>query len=596
MRISAVLALCGTALFAQTTVPQKETVIVTGTATPIPLAEADRDVSSLSLPEAERPLLFNWFDLLQTDPALDLRQRSGGAFQADLSIRGASFGQTLILLNGMRISDVQSGHLSLDAPLPFEAIGSVEVLKGSGSTLYGSDAVGGVVNLRTRKPETSELRLLAGGGNDGFNQQHAIGDYVRGNLLEEVAIARDFSTGFAEDRDYRNLAISSLTSMTTKLGSSSALLAYSDRPYGANLFYGNYPSWERDKTWFASGHQDLGENTEASFAFRRHTDLFVLFRYSPQIYTNRHAVESWQGDLRRHNKLPFHATLSYGVEGLAEAIDSTNLGHHDRKRGSGYVMYDIRSAKRFSLTAGIREEFYGAHQVAHSPTISGGAWINARVKLRAAASRAFRLPSYTDLYYSDPANQGNPNLKPESATSYEGGADLYWNRSIHAAITVFQRRDTNGIDYVRATPNDIWKATNFDKLHFTGVETSTIFELPRHDRLTLAFSALRGIDANSQVALSKYAFNYPVHSGTAEYRANLGSQVVARTRLGVIDRLGTSPYALWDASAARSGGLLRPFVQLTNITSTNYQEIAGVIMPKRSFVIGLEIALRSLQK
>lgn len=592
MRIPVVLFLCGTALFGQSSAPQKETVIVTGTATPIPLAEADRDVSSFALPPQERPLLFNWFDFLQTEPILDLRQRSGAAFQADLSIRGASFGQTLVLINGMRISDVQSGHLNLDAPLPFEAIGSLEVLKGSGSTFYGSDAIGGVVNLRTRKPEVSALRLLAGGGDNGFNQQHAIGDYVRGNLLEEVAFARDFSTGFAPDRDYRSLAISSLTNATTRLGSSSALLAYSDRPYGANLFYGNYPSWERDKTWFASGHQDLGESTEASFAFRRHTDLFVLFRYSPQIYTNRHAVESWQGDLRRHDRLPFHATLSYGLEGLAESITSTNLGVHSRKRGAGYVMYDIRSARRFSLTAGIREEFYGSHQVATSPTISGGAWINSKLKVRAAASRAFRLPSYTDLYYSDPANQGNPNLKPESATSYEGGADLYWNRSVHAALTIFQRRDTDGIDYVRATPNDVWKATNFDKLHFTGVEASTVLELPRHDRLTLAFSALRGIDANAQVALSKYAFNYPVQSGTVEYRAFLGSQVVARTRVGVINRLGTSPYGLWDASAARSGGLLRPFVQLTNITSTNYQEIAGVIMPKRSFVVGLEIALQ----
>ena len=570
--------------------PQKtETVIVTGTAEPIPLSEADRDIDVLPLPPQQRPLLQSWFDLLQADPTLDLRQRAPGSFQADLSIRGATFGQTLVLLDGMRLNDVQSGHFNLDVPMPFEAIGSIEVLKGAGSTLYGSDAIGGVVNLRARKPEGTGLRLFAGGGNNGLNQEHAVADLGTGKLLEEIAFARDFSSGFTFDRDYRNLSLSSLTSASTALGGSSAILAYSDRPFGADQFYGNYPSWERTRTWFASGHQDLGSHMEAAFAFRRHTDLFVLFRDNPQAYANRHTDESWQGNLRRRDDLPFHSTLSYGVEGLAESIDSSNLGSHRRRRASGYALYDIRSAKRFSLTAGIREEVYGTHQVATSPTLSGGVWLNSRIKLRAAASRAFRLPSYTDLYYHDPANAGNPNLKPESATSYEGGADFYLDTKVHASVTVFQRRDTNGIDYVRATVNDIWQATNFDKLHFTGVEASTVFDLPRRQHVTFAFTGLRGLDANTNVEMSKYAFNYPVHSGTAEWRAMVGQHVVARTRVGLIDRLGRSRYGLWDASAARANGRVRPFLQLTNITSTACQEIPGVVMPKRSIVAGMEI-------
>src|SRR5207244_2687053 len=114
------------------------------------------------------------------------------------------------------------------------------------------------------------------------------------HVFEQLGFARDISSGFAPNRDYRNLSLSSLTSLKTRLGSGSLLLAYSDKPYGADQFYGNYPSWERIKTWFISGHQDLGENTEASFAYRRHADLFVLFRYAPQIYTNRHLLDSWQ--------------------------------------------------------------------------------------------------------------------------------------------------------------------------------------------------------------------------------------------------------------------------------------------------------------
>src|ERR1019366_2955067 len=179
MRICFLLALClglsSGLLQAQTPPPQQESIVVTGTAEPLPLAEAYRDVSVTRLPEKQTELFNSWLDLLDLDSALDLRQRSPGALQADVSIRGATFGQTLVLLNGFRMDDVQTGHFNLDLPVPLEMLSSVEVLKGSGSALYGSDAIGGVINARTAPLDPGELRLLGGAGNFGFNQQHAIG-------------------------------------------------------------------------------------------------------------------------------------------------------------------------------------------------------------------------------------------------------------------------------------------------------------------------------------------------------------------------------------------------------------------------------------
>ena len=576
--------------------PQAQSIIVTGVAQPAPLDEADRDVGVLPLPEKERPLFGSWFDLLGLDAALDLEQLAPGGFLADLSIRGASFGQTLVLLNGLRVSDVQTGHFNLDLPIPLEMLSGVEVLKGAGSTLYGSDAIGGVVNVRTEPLEGPDFRIYTGMGNFGVNQQHIVTDFGGPRFSEELAAARDFSSGFAYDNDYRNLALSSLSTVKSSLGTSSILLAYSDRPYGANQFYGNYPSWERIKTWFASVHHNLGRKTEANFAYRRHTDLFVLFRYAPQIYTNRHVEDNWQGSLRRHDDLPHHAVLNYGAEGLSESIDSTNLGIHSRTRGSAYAIYDLRFAKRFSLSAGIREEVYGSRQVATSPSVSGAVWLDARFKIRASASRAFRLPSFTDLYYSDPANLGNPNLKPESATSYEAGADAYLSRKIHAALTVFQRRDSNDIDYVRANANVPWQATNFDKLHFTGAETSLEYVPVSGQNFSVAFTALHGSSASDSILLSKYAFNYPVESAVVQWRGSIMGRVIARTRVGVVNRLQRDPYALWDASAGYALGRVRPFLQLTNITDTVYQDIPGVAMPSRGILGGLEIVLAGATK
>jgi iron complex outermembrane receptor protein len=566
-------------------------MIVTGVATPAPLDDADRDVGVLPLPERDRPLFDSWFNLLQLDPTLDLQERAPGGFMADLSIRGATFGQTLVLLNGMRISDVQTGHFNLDLPVPLEMLTSIEVLKGSGSTLYGSDAIGGVVNVRTEPLETPDVRLYTALGNFGTDEEHVIAAFGGLRFSEEISGARDFSKGFTFDRDYRNLSFGSLTTAKSALGASSLLLAYSDRPYGANQFYGNYPSWERIKTWFLAAHQNLGSKTEANFAFRRHTDLFVLFRYQPQIYLNRHLDDDWQGSLRRHDNLPHHAIISYGVEGVSQSINSTNLGIRSRTRGSAYAVYELRFAKRYSLSAGVREEVYGARNVATSPSVSGAAWLNSRFKLRASASRAFRLPTFTELYYSDPADLGNPYLKPESAVSFEGGVDGYFGRKVHTALTVFHRRDSNEIDYVRANPSAIWQTENFDELHFTGVEASADYTPVTNQTFGVAFTGLHGVSANPSVLQSKYTFNYPVQSAVVQWNGEVCGHIVARTRIGVVNRLAHDPYAVWDASASYVTGRVRPFLQLTNLTNTVYEEIPAVAMPSRGVVGGIEWVL-----
>ena len=239
----------------------------------------------------------------------------------------------------------------------------------------------------------------------------------------------------------------------------------------------------------------------------------------------------------------------------------------------------------------MREEAYGAHQVATSPTVSGGAWLSARFKLRASVSRAFRLPSFTDLYYSDPSTLGNPNLKPESAMSYEAGIDGYLRTGLRASVTVFQRRDTNLIDYVEPPGGTVYTAMNFDKLTFTGVETGLVYEPHAGQRFAVTFSGLHGVDGSPLVGESKYVFNYPVQSGVVEWRGLMGKKLVGRTRLGVAGKLSQSPYAVWDASVSYATGRVRPFLQLTNITSAVYQDIPGVTVPSRAAVGGCEFYL-----
>src|ERR1039458_5930312 len=147
---------------------QHETVVVTGTFEPLSLDEMDRAITLL--PARSSGLVLNALeDLLRTDPALDLQERAPNGVQTDLSIRGGTFAETLVLLDGQRLNDAQTGHHDMDIPVPLDTIQQVEVLRGSGSTLYGSDAIGGVINIITAPPEDMELRLRTSVGNDGIN-------------------------------------------------------------------------------------------------------------------------------------------------------------------------------------------------------------------------------------------------------------------------------------------------------------------------------------------------------------------------------------------------------------------------------------------
>ncbi len=568
--------------------PRKEVVVVTGTYEPIPLEEADRSVRRLEVNDEQRLLSNTLLDFLNRDSSVDLRQRGQNNIQTDVSIRGGTFGQTLILLNGMRLNDVQSGHHSMDVPVPLETMERIEVLKGSGSTHYGSDAIGGVVHFITKAPEVNEFRLRGALGNFGVNQERAIATLARSTWSQQFAFSRDFSTGFIPNRDYRNMSVSSSTSIRTALGNSSFLLAHADRPFGAEQFYGNFNSWERTKTWFASGNQSIGERTNIGFGFRRHTDLFVLYRDRPQVFTNRHAVESYQLNFRRTEPLSPNVKLHWGAEGLHDSIVSNNLGTHSRGRGAGYVALDVRALQRFSFSAGAREEIY-ASQRQFSPTVAGGFWISPQFKLRASVSRAFRLPTFTDLYYHDPANLGSPDLKPESATSYEAGLDWNSGGRFKADVAVFQRREHNGIDYVRRSNTDIWRATNFQDLRFTGVESSLSARLSRTHLVNLGYTWLHGAQDQLSGVFSKYSFNYPRHLGIAGWTSVLPGGLMGRVRIGAVERYGRDPYAVVDAYVARTTGRMHPFLQLTNLTDAAYQEIFGVAMPGFGMVGGVEI-------
>jgi iron complex outermembrane receptor protein len=585
-----------------TAAPQSATVV---SPEPLPLNApdaADRSVQSFDLTDPRTaPLYASAVDYLRLDPSLTLQERSPAGVQADLSIRGTTFEQTLVLVDGLRVNDPETGHLNMDLAIPLEAISRIDVLHGSGSTFFGSDAIGGAVNLITAAPTHGSATLQVGGGNLHSTAQHLRLSEVSAKIAMTLTAARDTSDGFfyqgQNDRGYHAnvLSLDTFETLTAKLAPAEILLGASDRPYGANLFYGDYDSSERTKGWFAAIRQPLPAGLFADFAYRKHTDLFVLFAGQPSLYENNHIDSAWQTDLRRdtpfaHGKFD----LAYGLEADGDAIRSTNLGMHARNQGAGYASLSLHSLRRLTLSVGARQEIFAGPTAVFSPAASAGFYLGNGFRLHAAAGRGFRLPTYVDLYYSDPTTIGNPNLKPETSQSYEGGVE--WipplgSTAGHSRFklnaTGFTLRQTNAIDYSKDSVAAPYQATNVGHIAYSGLEASLSYRLAGTQQLDLGETYLHAGPPPAGL-ISEYAYNYASHNASLAYRATFARpQLALRSQLSIIQQTGRTAYPLLSLDLTRTRGAIRPYVRIQDLANISYEELPNIPQPGRTEMAGI---------
>jgi iron complex outermembrane receptor protein len=158
-------------------------------------------------------------------------------------------------------------------------------------------------------------------------------------------------------------------------------------------------------------------------------------------------------------------------------------------------------------------------------------------------------------------------------------------------LTVFNRHDSNIIDYLQTSPNALFKAMNVQRIVFTGVEANAQYSLTAHSRLKADYTFLHGDKAPEPGTISRYVFNYPTQSAVASWEGDLPLGLIARTRIGALQRLQQGPYALWDASIASTKGRVRPFLQFTNLTNTRYHDLPNIPQPGRAVLGGVNIKL-----
>jgi outer membrane cobalamin receptor len=569
----------------------RQTVVVTAAARPVELGSVTRLMTVLTREQIARLPVESVADVLRLASSVDVRMRGVRGVQTDFAIRGANFGQMLVLVDGVRLNDAQSGHHNGDIPVPLDAVERIEVLYGPASSLFGADAFGGTINVITRST-VEQPSLMVQGGSFGLAAGRGQVGFERGAVRESLAVSADRSSGFMYDRDFKTTMLRSRTSLGD---ASSVSVSYLWKEFGANNFYGgNAPSREwTNQTLVTADHRfgDIGGwSTSASASYRTHGDRFVFNQLQPQLSDNRHRTHAVLGAFSGSRRVGTVGTLTAGVEGGGDWIRSTNLGDHSTSRVSGFGEWRQEVGRRTQIDGTLRVDRYDEFGTSWNPSAGVGWWLASNLRLRASVGRAFRVPTFTERYYSDPANLAREDVGPETTWAGEGGADLLIARGWIAQATFFARADTDVIDWLRPTTADRWQTYNIRDVDTHGLELALRKTFASGAMILTEYTAL-DVNAAEVNQLSKYVLDYAPHSVVAAVSIPLPARFTVAPRAEYRRRsrsTGTFDYLLVDARIGRSFGQhVELFVDGTNLLDQNYQEIAGVDMPGAAMAVSL---------
>jgi iron complex outermembrane recepter protein len=575
------LAICFLAKTASAQQALEETVVVTAAAYPVPFNNVSRTVTVLTEDDLRSMPVRSITDVLETLSSVDVRSRAPEGLQADFSIRGSGYSQVLMLVDGMRMNDSQTAHHNADLPVPIESIERIEVLSGPGSALYGADALGGIINIITRKTVD---RFHASGsiGQFGLVEGSFLAGAHRGEKSGTFSAFGNRSSGFMSDRDFRTAGFNARADFGTRSG---VRVAYVDKEFGANGFYGPSPSREWTNQFLVSYENRLtilkSWQMSIQTSYRTHGDHFLYDQAKPELYSNRHRTHAYNLTAKLQRAISDKIALSFGGETGGDWISSTNLGDHSYGKGSLFAELQFKKGQTLTLYPGIRYDYYSTFGATASPSLSGSWWLSKRVKIRASAGRAFRIPTFTELYYRDPNNQASSLLRPEHAWGYELGSEFFPGKGWMAGVTLFTRREREVIDWIRYLPTEKWTTANIRKFTMSGGEfgLQRSFDSRRY-LLDLQYSYLAG-DPGSINFQSKYVLNYARHSGKARISASLWKSFRVSQDLSYRHYADGRGFWLSDAALSRKFGELTFSLECSNILNTQYQEVIGVDMPGR---------------
>lgn len=618
-------------------------VIVSGERSPEVYSKLSRVVTVMPEEALKSAPAQSLHDVLEIAPALDLRTRGKHGVQADLSIRGGTFDQNLILLNGVNFTDPQTGHLSLSLPIDIESINRIEILEGPSSRIMGANAFSGAVNFVTTPTDSiNKVNASLMGGEHQFTKTSVSASLTNNYIKNYVAFSLASSNGYTHNTDFKTYNLYYNGQIDIENTQLNIQMGMMDKGFGSNSFYGSkyLDQYEENSSALASVNATTGKTLKLSTTayWRRMDDHFVLIRENPEIYQNFHLTDIFGSNTNITLNSAIGKT-TVGAELRNESIRSNNLGFETNDSllvgGTDSIYYTKKHTRsnlglfiehsyhtnRLSISAGgvfnyntdqsVMADFY--------PGIDASYKILAPIKVYASINQSFRMPTFTDLFYAGPENLGNPQLKPEKATTYEGGLKVL-TKQLFGNASVFYRKGTDIIAWTKANPQEaVWQPNNITELNTLGIEAQA-----RMNTAPYLMNVVYGVRSfhlgylyldvtrNSNNAISRYAMDHLNQKLTAGCDIRVYKWLYSNWQLNYQKRNGEfqqynfdtegfesfsyEPFTTIDARIYAEIKSFTIYAEASNILDTEFYDIGGVPQPERWIRAGVKTTLGFAEK
>ncbi|QZE12931.1 TonB-dependent receptor [Halosquirtibacter laminarini] len=620
-----------------TLVHEVDEITVSAKRVPVLLSDVNRSVTVIDRKEIELAPVQSVQDLIEYAMGVDFRQRGGMGVQTDMSIRGGTSEQVAVLINGMCINDPQTGHNTLNIPIPMDAIKRIEILNGAASVNYGVNAFTGAINIITDSEDTSSIKTRVDGGQFGYFNGGLSASFASRKWTNFVSAGYKHSDGYIDNTDFDITNYYIASKYHTRKRELRFQAGYVDNAYGANSFYTpKYPDqYEQIKTFFSSIEmKDYGRmHLSPSVYYRRGVDHFKLYRdrsVAPSWYItdNYHQTDVLGVNLDSWFHSPV-GKIAVGFSYRYEGIMSNVLGEIKESakeiKGVTEAMYD-KGHQRSNYSLFVSDDFtlgnldvsLSAMAVKNSdldesvffaPGVTLGYGITDELRWVASANRALRLPTYTDLYYNSPNIKGNINLKPEKGTTYETGLK-YYGSSVQAKINVFYRKTENMIDWLAPVGNEdpVYVAENISNLNTYGVEGD--IHIPFSNcflkKISLNYAFLnQNLEENDHYD-SAYLFDYLKAKVDLGVTHTIYGPIVANWKVTYQSRNGSytaynaqmkpytedyDPFVVANVRVSYIHKAMNIYGEVANLFDKSYVDIGSVEQPGRWVRLGISYKL-----
>jgi len=572
-----------------------DSITITSARIELPFKENSRTITVVSSKDIRESPATNLAELLQQEAGIDVRRQGVNGMQSDLYIRGGSFDQTLLLIDGVKVEDPQTGHHTLNMALPLEVIERVEIIKGPAARIFGQNAFTGAINIVT-KSNTDRINSVS--YKLGSYEQQQVSGTLGAQLSGSTVIGHasvNSSDGYRYNTDFKNQNYFIKGRFKTNANPIEMIGYFTERKFGANQFYNVDAPDQYEETQSSL----LGLSTRLKTEklkitprayWKRNQDMYLYIRENPEVYRNLHIS----------NKLGMQVNASYsssaGISGVGIDVakvfmTSTNLGERDRVMANLFVEHRFSIANNsLDITPGVSVNYFTDFKFHAFPGVDIGYAINDKLKAYANIGYTYRVPTYTDLYYVGPNDLGNEKLVPEKALSEEIGLK-YFGINFNAYVAIFNRSSDNLIDYTRENEDDKWEATNLKSLSSTGAELNLSSQFKSGlfaQNISLGYTYLDENLNDIKAAYSKYVVNSLTHHFTATVRSQFMKNLSQSIIYKFAERSSGTSYSVVDVQATLTISDLELSIIGNNIFNAEYNETGLVPMPKGNVLAGIK--------